>query len=236
MLSCGRKTACACTRDCQCKNAGLKWINMCSGCGWRTCNNSDLNDDVVWAQPFPVLHAQNVLALLDFNSFPEPHIHIRSFTPLPWGGVHHHNITVYICWNVMIVTVIAWQGPEALDSGMGFRAIDMANWNMYISSQCILLPSDWRSDSHWYPAWPCGASNQINWLVCNDHGSTNLALNDLHSFNMTESYRYNTILHCITKPCRDHCVLAQAIRACVVLQCRLWLAVGIHRIIHALGW
>ena len=91
VLSCGCKTACAWIRNCQCKNAGLKWINMCSGCGGRTCNNSDLNDDVVWAQPFPVLHARNVSALLDFNSFTEPHIHIQSFTPLPWGGVHHHN-------------------------------------------------------------------------------------------------------------------------------------------------
>ena len=91
MLSWGCKTDCVCIRNCQCKDAGLKWINMCSGCGGRTCNNSDLNDDVVWAQPFPVLHAQNVSALLDFNSFPEPHIHIQSFTLLPWGGVHHHN-------------------------------------------------------------------------------------------------------------------------------------------------
>ena len=28
---------------------------------------------------------------------------------------------------------------------------------------------------------------KINWLVCNDRGSTNLALNDLHSFDMTQS-------------------------------------------------
>ena len=136
----------------------------------------------------------------------------------------------------MIVTVIVWQGPEALDSGMGFRATDMVNWSMYISSQCILLPSDWWSNSQWYLAWPYGVSNQINWLVCNDRGSTNLALNDLHSSNMTESYTYYTILHCISKPCRDHSVCAQTIRACVVLQCRLWLAASIHQIIHALGW
>ena len=38
---------------------------------------SDLNDDVVWVQPFPVSHARNASALLDLNSFPEPHIHIR---------------------------------------------------------------------------------------------------------------------------------------------------------------
>ena len=31
MFSCGWKTDCACIRNCQCKNAGLKWINMCSG-------------------------------------------------------------------------------------------------------------------------------------------------------------------------------------------------------------
>ena len=58
MLSCGCKTACVCIRNCQCKNAGLKWINMCSGCCGRTCNDSDLNDDVVWAQPLPVSHAR----------------------------------------------------------------------------------------------------------------------------------------------------------------------------------
>ena len=60
MLSCGCKTACAWIRNCQCKNAGLKWINICFGCGGRTWNNSDLYDDVVWAQLFPVLHAPNV--------------------------------------------------------------------------------------------------------------------------------------------------------------------------------
>ena len=91
MFSCGCKTACACIRNCQCKNAGLKRISMCSGCGERTCNNSDLNDDVVWAQPFPVLHARNISALLVLNTFSEPHIHILSITPLPWGGGHHHN-------------------------------------------------------------------------------------------------------------------------------------------------
>ena len=89
MRSCGYKTACI--RNCQCKNAGLKCINMCSECGGRTCNNSDLNDDVVRAQPFLVLYARNVSALLDFNSFSELHIHIQSFTPLPWGGGHRHN-------------------------------------------------------------------------------------------------------------------------------------------------
>ena len=31
MFSCGCQTACACIQNCQCKNAGLKWINMCSG-------------------------------------------------------------------------------------------------------------------------------------------------------------------------------------------------------------
>ena len=67
-------------------------INLCSGCVGRTCNDSDLNDDVAWAQPFPVLHARNVPALLDFNSFPEPHIHIQSFTPLPWVGVRHQTL------------------------------------------------------------------------------------------------------------------------------------------------
>ena len=45
------------------------------------------------------------------------------------------------------------------------------------------------------PAWPYGVSDQINWLVCDDRGSTNLALNDLHSFDMTESHRYYTTLH-----------------------------------------
>ena len=102
MISCGCKNACACIRNCQCKNAGLKWINMCSGCGGRTCNNSDLNDDVVWAQPFPVLHARNVSALFGFNSFPEPHIHIQSFTPLAWGGVHtlkHYCVYMLKCYD-----------------------------------------------------------------------------------------------------------------------------------------
>ena len=38
----------------------------------------------------------------------------------------------------------SWQSSHGrgLKSGMGFRAIDMVNWNMYISSQCIVLPSD----------------------------------------------------------------------------------------------
>ena len=158
MLSCGCKTACACIRNCQCKNAGLIWINMCSGCGGRTCNNSDLNDDVVWAQSSHVYHARNVSALLDFNSFPEPHIHIQSFTPLPWGSVHHHDPYTLLCLYVKMLW--SWQSSHGrglkrwIHSGMGFRAIDMVNWNMYISSQCILLPSDWWSDSQWYPAWP----------------------------------------------------------------------------------
>ena len=114
MLSCGCKTACACIRNCQCKSAGLKWVNMCSGCGGRTCNNSDLNDDVVWAQPFPVLHAWNVSALLDFNSFPEPHIHIRSFTPLPWVGVHHHNIIVYIWGRGLKRWIRVWDSEQLI--------------------------------------------------------------------------------------------------------------------------
>ena len=48
-------------------------------------------------------------------------------------------------------------------------------------------------------------------------GLQKLAFNDLHSFDMTESYRYHTMLHWISKPCRDHSVRAQTIRACVVL-------------------
>ena len=32
--------------------------------------------------------------------------------------------------------------------------------------------------------------------------------NDLHWFNMTESYKHYTILHCIWKPCRDYSVCA----------------------------
>ena len=32
----------------------------------------------------------------------------------------------------MITTVIAWQRPEGLGLGMGFRAIDKVNWNIYI--------------------------------------------------------------------------------------------------------
>ena len=56
------------------------------------------------------------------------------------------------------------------DSGMAFTAIDMVNWNIYISSQCISLPSDWWSNTHWYPTCPYGVSNQINWLVCNAAG------------------------------------------------------------------
>ena len=40
-----------------------------------------------------------------------------------------------------------------------------------------------------------GVSNQINWLVCNDCGSSNLTLNELRWFNMTESYKRYTILH-----------------------------------------
>ena len=110
MHSWGCKTACACIRNCQCKNAGLKWINMCSGCGGRTCNNSDLNDNAVWAQPFPVLHAQNVSSLLDFNSFLEPHIHIQSFTPLPWGGVHHHSPQTLLCFYVKLLW--SWQSSH----------------------------------------------------------------------------------------------------------------------------
>ena len=110
-------------------------------------------------------------------------------------------------------------GPWSVGFGYGIQS----NWYgqlkdvLYISSQCILLPSDWWSDSQWYLVWPWGVSNQINWLVCNDRGSTNMTLNDLHSFDMTASYRHYTILHCTSKPCRDHSVRVQTIRACVVL-------------------
>ena len=48
-------------------------------------------------------------------------------------------------------------------------------------------------------------------------GLQNWPFNDLHSFDMTESYRYYTMLHWISKPCRDHSVRAQTLRACVVL-------------------
>ena len=41
-----------------------------------------------------------------------------------------------------------------------------------------------------------------------DRGSSNLSLNDMHWFNMTESYKHYTILHCTWKPCRDHSVCA----------------------------
>ena len=88
MLTRGCKTVCI--WNCKCKNAGLKYINR-SPCGGRTCNDSDLNADVVGVQPFPILHAWNVAALVDFNSFSESHIHTQSFTPLPWGGGHHHD-------------------------------------------------------------------------------------------------------------------------------------------------
>ena len=37
------------------------------------------------------MHEIYVSALLDLNSFSEPHIHTQSFTPLPRGGGHHHN-------------------------------------------------------------------------------------------------------------------------------------------------
>ena len=43
-------------------------------------------------------------------------------------------------------------------------------------------------------------------LFSNDHGFSNL----------TESYRYYIILHCISKPCGDNSVHAQTIRACVL--------------------
>ena len=106
MLSCGCKTACACIQNWQCKNAGLKWIIICSGCSGRTCNN----DGVVWAQPFPVLHARNVSDLLDFNSFSEPHINIQSITPLSRGGGHHHNTETLL--GIYVKLLWSWQSSH----------------------------------------------------------------------------------------------------------------------------
>ena len=86
-------------------------------------------------------------------------------------------------------------GAWIVGFGYGIRSKDMVNRNMYISSQCILLPSDWWSDSQWYPAWPWGVSNQINWLVCNNCGSTNLALYYSHSFIWLNHTLYYTTWH-----------------------------------------
>ena len=126
-------------RNFKCNNAGLKCINICSGRGGRTCNNSDLIGDVVWVQPFPVLHVRNVLCLTLTVS-----LNLISI-PSPSGLLLYHGVAViiiilkhyYIYIYVMIVTVIAWQKPARLDSGMRFKEIDMVNWNIYILSQCI---------------------------------------------------------------------------------------------------
>ena len=138
VLSCGCKTAC--TRNCKCKNAGLKCINMWSGCGGRICNDSDPSNDVHWVQHFPVLHARNVAALFNFNSFSESHIHTQSFTPLPWGGGHHHNTQtlLYIYENVMLVRVITWQRPEGRIRVWDSEQLIWSIENIYISSQCNL--------------------------------------------------------------------------------------------------
>ena len=94
---------------------------------------------------------------------------------------------------------------EEFGLGMGFGAIDKVNCSIYILSQYILLPFDWCSNSH-----RCGhmVSNQINWLVCFYCGSSNLAINDLHRFDMTESYKCFTTPQYIWKPCRDHSLYA----------------------------
>ena len=84
MLGCVCKTACI--RNCECKNAGLKCTTMCSGYGGRIWNNNHLNGYVVWVQPFSIIPARNVAALVDFNSFSESHTLTQSFTPLPWVG------------------------------------------------------------------------------------------------------------------------------------------------------
>ena len=107
MLSCGCKTACACIRNCQCKNAGLKWINMCSGCGGRTCNNSNLNDDVVWAQPFPVLHAWNVSAFWTLTV--SPNLISISIPSLLYHGVVFITITL-LC--IYVKMLWSWQSSH----------------------------------------------------------------------------------------------------------------------------
>ena len=68
-----------------------------------------------------------------------------------------------------------------------------------------------------------------------DHWSSNLALNDMRWFNMTESYKLYAILHCIWKPCMDQSVGALR-QSEPVLYCKAgsdWLQA--YRIIHALG-
>ena len=107
-------------------------------------------------------------------------------------------------WKVMIMIVIAWQRPERLALGMGFGKIDKVNWNISVlyrnASSYHRIDVVTLTDTR--------RGNMVFLTKLTDRGSSNMSLNDMHWFNMTESYKHYTILHCTWKPCRDHSVCA----------------------------
>ena len=71
--------------------------------------------------------------------------------------LHTRNVAALVDANNFSKSHIQSQSFTLLTrGGMGFGTIDKVNWNIYILSQCIWLPSDWCSESHWYPVRPCG--------------------------------------------------------------------------------
>ena len=85
---------------------------------------------------------------------------------------------------------IAWQRPESLALGMGFGKIDKVNWNIYRSaSNYHLIDVVTVTDTR--------RGHMVLLTKLTDRGSSNLSLNDMHWFNMTESYKHFTLLHCI---------------------------------------
>ena len=109
----------------------LKCISMSFGCSGRTCNNSDLNDDVIWVQSFPILHAWNVAVLVDLNCFSESRIHTKSFTSLPWGDSHRNNTHFWI--QIYVKTLWSWQSSHGIvvmgwDSEQLMRSIETSTF------------------------------------------------------------------------------------------------------------
>ena len=88
--------------------------------------------------------------------------------------------------------VIAWQGHERLALGMGFGKIGKVNWNIPVlyrnASSYHLIDVVTLADTR--------RGHMVFRTKLTDRGSSNLSLNDMHWFNMTESYKYyTTTLH-----------------------------------------
>ena len=75
--------------------------------------------------------------------------------------------------------VIAWQRPERLALGMGFRKIDKVNWNIYRNAfNYRLIDVVTLTDTR--------RGHMVFLTKLTDRGSSSLSLNDMQWFNMTE--------------------------------------------------